>query len=172
MNRSRAECPTCGLPVRIAPAASSEPAYCCAGCALVARIPVDADGNFPVNTALIGALATGFVLFNQALFWGLSLLLAGEGRPDTARVFAWLSVAAGAVGWGMLLVQQVRSRGVRATELLVGALTGGLVICGFVSAGDGRFVPTPATVLGGSLAYLAWAYRGLLFRSFRGRGRQ
>jgi len=150
-------CEHCALPFSVARATPGRPVYCCSGCALAARVPVDAQGQFPVNSALVAALGSAFVFFNQGLFWLLALLLAR--RTDAASAvnagrFVLASLALGVVVWGALLVFQTRAGARRAADHAV------LGLCGAVlgwSVARGR----PELALLANLALAAWALRGL-----------
>ncbi len=151
-------CKHCALPFTVARVAPGRPVYCCSGCALAARVPVDAQGQFPVNAALVTALGTGFVFFNQALFWLLAVLLARS--PDglvNADRFAWASLGVGIAVWGALGIFQSRAGARRAvdTVMLLGAAL--LIACGVANF-------APAVAVAGNALLAAWALRGLARR--------
>lgn len=148
-------CEHCGLPFSVTRVAPGRPVYCCSGCALAANVPVDAHGNFPVNTALAAALGAGFVFFNQALFWLLALLLAREadGVVNAGR-FTWASLAAGVVLVCALAVFQARAGARRGIDRLVLAACGGLLAVSMAGAGAGCAVA-------GNACLAAWSLRGL-----------
>lgn len=90
------QCSYCGLPFRVRRVEAGSPLYCCSGCALASRLPpVGPQGQYPVTPALVAALVVAFAFFNQVLFWTLAVLLAREGRADTARIFAGVSTGLG-----------------------------------------------------------------------------
>lgn len=153
----RVVCQHCGLPFSVVRVAPGRPTYCCSGCALAARVPVDANGQFPVNTALIAALTTGFVFFNQILFWLLAILL--ERRADAtaftnAGRFAFASLVVGIVVWAALAVFQARAGARHVLDLFALALA-----LGGIGAALAKADPAIAAAANGLLA--AWALRGL-----------
>jgi len=153
-------CAYCGLPFKVRRVTPGRAVYCCTGCAVASRIPVDAKGDFPVNAALVSALATGFVYFNQLLFWGLATLLAGEGRTDAAATCARVSWCAGAVTWLVLAVALVRSGPARAADLLLLGASLALVVTGWLMG-------SLACAAGANGLLLAWSVRGLLKKKTR-----
>lgn len=121
------------------------------GAAIASRIPVDAQGNFPVNRTLVAVLAFGLAFFNEALFW----LLAHVGREAVAGRFLLGSIGLGVVLWLTLVVVQVRvTGGANRAGWLVTVLTGGLVVTGVL-------MTTPACVLAGVGLLTAWSARGI-----------
>ncbi len=153
-------CAYCGLPFKVRRAAPGRVVYCSTGCAVASRVPVDAKGDFPVNAALISALAIGFVYFNQLLFWGLATLLAGEGRTDAAATCVLVSWCAGAVMWLVLAVALMRSVPTRAADLLLLGTSLALVVTGWR-------VGSLACAAGANGLLLAWSVRGLLKQKTR-----
>jgi len=125
------------------------------GAAIRSRIPVSADGNFPINKTLIGVLALGLAIFNQALFWLLAVLLAGRGNTVTAARFVIASVALGAVLWALLAVLQWR-----ATDGGNAADKGVLVLTAALCAGSVWLV-SPVCGLAAVAVLTAWSVRGL-----------
>ncbi|HEY8932831.1 MAG TPA: hypothetical protein VIM44_05925 [Rariglobus sp.] len=112
--------------------------HSCIGRAIASRIPVDAQGNFPINRTLIAVLAFGLALFNQALFWLLAVLIRGQGRPVPADRFLFASVWLGAALWLILVVLQTRvTGGGRRNDWLVMLLTGGLLGAGVTTISPG-----------------------------------
>lgn len=125
------------------------------GAAVRSRIPVDAQGNFPINRTLIAVLAFALALFNQALFWLLAVLIQGQGRPVPAGRFLLGSISLGAVLWLILAVLQVRfTGGGRRGDWLVAGLTAGLLAVGI--AGN-----SPGCALAATVLFTAWSARGL-----------
>lgn len=119
------------------------------GRAVRSRIPVDAQGNFPVNRTLIAVLVFALALFNQALFWLLSVLLGGQGRPITAERFMLGSLALGAVLWVILVVAHVRvAGGCARKDALVIALTGGVLGFGLTPVSPGCALAAVALLAG------------------------
>ena len=114
------------------------PRFSCTGSAIASRIPVDAQGNFPINRTLIAVLLFGLALFNQALFWLLAVLIQGQGRPVSAGRFLLASIGLGAALWLVLVVLQTRvTAGGRRNDWLMVALTGGLLGAGLVAVSPG-----------------------------------
>lgn len=130
--------------------------FASAGAAIRSRIPVDRDGNFPINRMLIGVLTFGVALFNQGLFWLLAVLLAGRGSELTAARFVIASVALGAVLWVILAVLQWR-----VTRGGGGADKGVLVLTAALCAG-GVWAVSPACGLASTGLLTVWSARGLL----------
>ena len=129
------------------------PRFSCIGSAIARRIPVDAQGNFPINRTLIAVLAFGLALFNQALFWLLAVLIRGQGRPIPADRFLFASVGLGAALWLILVFLQTRvTGGGRRNDWLVLLLTGGLL-----GVGVGTVSPGCALMAVGLLT--AWGAR-------------
>ena len=126
------------------------------GSAIASRIPVDAQGNFPINRTLIAVLVFALALFHQALFWLLAVLVQGRGRPIPAGRFLLGSLGLGALLWLMLIILQMRvTRGGSRNDWLVAGLTGGLLATGVVTT-------SPGCVLAASGLLTAWGARGLL----------
>lgn len=150
-------CEHCGLPFSVARVAPGKPAFCCSGCALAARLPVDANGQFPVNAALATALGVGFVFFNQSLFWLLAILLArraDEASAVNAGRFEIASLAAGAAVWFALAFFQTGAGARRVVDRLWLAVT---------LAGLGWALATarPELALAANAGLAGWALRGL-----------
>ena len=145
----------CGLPFAAVRATLGRALYCCSGCALAARVPVDANGQFPVNVALLTALSLGFGLFNQLLFWLLAVLVARQsGGMENAARLAWVSFGIGAVVWAALVLCQAR----------VGARRGAdWVLAGIVCAGlaEAWLVASPGLAFAANAVLAIWALRGL-----------
>ena len=157
------DCRYCGLPFKVKRVEPGREYFCCTGCAMLARVPVDAQGQFPVNSHLVSALATGFLYFNQLLFWGLAVLLAKE---ETGRVlaerFGWLSAGTALVVWLVVLAVQLRERTARVPDFIVLALV--------LGAHGLAFRVDPPSSLCTALAnalLLLWSSRGLLRRKVK-----
>lgn len=163
-------CEHCGLPFTVARTTPGRAVYCCSGCALAARVPVDASGQFPVNAALVTALSVGFAAFNQVLFWLLGVLLARRAgafsdtaseapgadlaSAENAARFAWASLGVGAVVWISLAVLQWRVGARRAADLCVLAL-------GLAGVVAGLALRQPTWAALGNALVIAWSLRGL-----------
>lgn len=155
--RARVICTYCGLPFTTR-AKVVGPVYCCTGCAMASRIPVDASGQFPINRALIELLAFGFGLFNEILFALLALLLAGEGKGVNSVRFAWASVVLGVIVLTSALVLQRRSGGRTGMASTVGLLSVGVAGAAFLT-----YPPNPWLVLAGNGLLILWSARGIIF---------
>jgi hypothetical protein len=143
--------------------------FCCTGCAMLARVPVDEEGRFPVNAQLVSLLATGFLYFNQLLFWLLAALLAMQGKGALSARFYWASAAAAAGVWGAVAVLQWRERVARKADVI--ALAFG--VCAWMLAiapngGSATAVPPAWPMAAANTALIAWNMRGIL----RGRKKQ
>ncbi len=150
-------CEHCGLPFSVLRTPPGKAVYCCSGCALAARVPVDAQGQFPVNAALVSALGAGFVFFNQTLFWMLAILLARRAEAASALNggrFVLASLATGALVWLALFFFQTRAGAGRLIDrVIAGASCAAL---GWALA-NGR----ADIALLGNAVFAAWALRGL-----------
>lgn len=147
-------CDHCGLPFRVARVRPGQPVYCCSGCALAARVPVDAQGQFPVNGALVTALGVGFVAFNQLLFWLLAVLLVREGQIETAGKLTLASLGAGVAVWGAVVWLQIAVGARRGLDLLVMAVAASAL-------GLAIYSSEPCVALVGNLGLIAWSLRGV-----------
>lgn len=150
-------CQRCGTSLRGTPSAPPGAAYCSLGCAALARIPVDADGNFPVNAPLLRLLAIAALYFNQLLFWSVSAFLLRQGKPVPAarlEVVAW--ICALGVWAGLLLARRaegVAHRKDHALDLIAAALMLAVVATG--TPAEAR-MPILAGV---NATLLAWNFR-------------
>lgn len=151
-------CRYCGLPFKVRRVEPGRDYFCCTGCAMLARVPVDAQGQFPVNAQLISALVTGFLYFNQLLFWLLGVLLArDEAQAALATRFLWLAAAAAFVVWVAVLMVQLREKSARAGDFIVATLA--LAAHGVAF----RALPPSAVCMAVANALLLlWGVRGLL----------
>ncbi len=116
------------------------------------RLPrPDENGHYPATRAVIVAVAAGFVLFNEALFWSLAV----AGRAATAGVFAHLSVGVGSVLWAGLALVLGRAAVWRWTDGLVTAATLAAAIGAPLGGGSAA-----GAVLGANAALALWIARG------------
>lgn len=115
---------------------------------------MDAQGQFPVNGALVTALGVGFVAFNQLLFWLLAVLLVREGQIQTAGKLTLASLGAGAAVWGAVAWLQLKVGARRGLDMLVMALAASAAILGFVAV-------EPCVALAGNLGLISWSLRGV-----------
>jgi hypothetical protein len=118
---------------------------------------MDEKGQFPVNAHLVAALATGFLFFNQVLFWLVAVLLVREGKMALATRFFWLAGGAAFAVWCALVVMQWRERAARAVNVV--AMAAGLVV---LVAALRRLPPLPFEMAGANVLLIAWSFRGLL----------
>ncbi len=107
------------------------------------------------------ALATGFLYFNQGLFWSLSVLLAGQGRVELAERTALISFLAGLLVWLVAGAAQWRARGPYPPDLVVLGISAVAGLAGVLSGFD-----LSALLANGML--LLWCGRGL-FRKNTGK---
>ena len=147
-------CTHCGLPFRVARVRPDKPVYCCSGCALAARVPVDAEGQFPINGALVTALGVGFAAFNQLLVWLLALLLARQGQVQTAATLTLASLAMGIVVCGAVAALQIGVGARRVLDLAVLGAGAGAVVLGVI-------VREPCLALAGNIGVIVWSVRGV-----------
>ena len=152
---SKVACHYCGLPFKVVRVQPGRDYFCCSGCALASRVPVDDDGKFPANPTLIAALVIMFMFFNQLLFWSLAVLSGREGRISVAGRFDMASLVLGAVIWLALAVVQWRLGARRPVDGVVAVLTAGLLANGVLAAS------APCAVMADAVL-LAWSARGLL----------
>ena len=129
---------------------ASREAFCCAGCALAARVPRDAEGNFPANGALGVAIGTGLLAFNQFLL--ASLVWTTAGAMERWRVASW---ALGLLTALVLFSTQWRVGAARGRELIVG----GAAAIGWTWVIQASSVGWGLAITG---AYGLWTIRGLL----------
>ncbi|MBW8780538.1 MAG: hypothetical protein JF599_01430 [Verrucomicrobia bacterium] len=153
--RSKVACHYCGLPFSAVRVQPGRDYFCCSGCAIASRVPVDAQGRFPVNPTLLAALGLGFVLFNELLCWLFAVLLVREGRTEVAVRLVMGSLALGVASWGALVVVQWRAGARRWVDVSVVGLLGGVLVAGLQTR-------SPACVVAGNLALVAWSLRGFL----------
>ena len=148
-------CEHCALPFSVTRLAPGRPVYCCSGCALAARVPVDAQGQFPVNAALGAALTLAFVGFNQVLFWLLSTLLAREADSWVNAVrFGWASLCTAGLFWVVVAATQWRLGARSGADTAILFLSGSGMITGLLTT-------SPAYAALANLVLAAWSLRGL-----------
>lgn len=147
----RPRCVRCGVPVR------RGATYCCLGCALRYKVPVDEKGQYPVNGALITALAVGFVYFNELLLWGASALVRADGRADLGDKLAWASAGVAVATWGAVVGTQAVQRAFAGRDAVVGALVLAILASAFRIS-----PPALAQMASANAVLLLWSCRGLL----------
>jgi len=59
---SELSCHYSGVPIHVARPQPGRAYFSCSGCAIASRIPVDAQGNFPINRTLVAVLGFGVVV--------------------------------------------------------------------------------------------------------------
>lgn len=114
-----------------------------------------------MTPALVVALVVGFAFFNQVLFWTVAVLLAREGRADTARIFAGVSTGLAVLVWVALAAGMWRAPVRHWTDAAV-ALAGLLVM----ATGWSREWPAGRAV-GADAALVLWLARGWCKQKFR-----
>jgi hypothetical protein len=119
----RIVCSYCGLPFRSLRPADNEPAYCCSGCAMAARLNISGE-KFPVTPQLVYGLILGFGIFNQALLIVLAFALVNERRLETAEKFAAVAAVLAIVLFVVALAWQWRARLMRRTDLAAFVIAG------------------------------------------------
>ncbi|HEY9154246.1 MAG TPA: hypothetical protein VIM69_03890 [Opitutaceae bacterium] len=133
--------------------------FCNLGCAVRARVPVDGQGNFPVNQHLIATLLVGFLFLNQAMLAGLSAMLSQRGRVETSLKMAWASFVLGGLVWiGTLLVQRREKVGRGKDFVFAGSALGILL------ASIWKTEPRVGLALAAAAVLLVWNFRGLAFK--------
>lgn len=146
-------CAYSGVPIHVSNPQPGRAYFVTSACAIKSRIPVDAEGNFPINRPLIAVLTVSMLIFNQALFWLLAVLMDGRGKVVGGKRFLVASVALGAALWLLLAVFQWRSTGGGSVaDKVVLALTAALVALGVIGT-------SPACSLGGVALLVAWGLR-------------
>lgn len=145
-------CARCG--VAVAGAAAPESRFCCAGCTLLARVPVDEKGAYPVNGALVWALATGFLLFNQLMLGGAALWMIAKGKAVLSDRMIWASLGAGVLVWVLAAVAQWLAGARKVRDFLVAVVSIALVGTGFV-------LKSPGAAIAGNMILIAWNLRGV-----------
>lgn len=155
-------CVHCGGAIRGARAEIDAPACCCGGCALRARVPVDAQGNFPVNGSLSVALVIGFLFFNQLLAWGMGVLSARQGKISAVSKWFWAEEVLAVAVWLTTLVVLVRWKVFRRREFVVAVITGGSMV--FAATQN---QPVPAWFVVANAIWLTWGFRGIFRRPVR-----
>ena len=156
-------CQYCGAPFRAAaPSASSPGPFCSAGCGIAGRIPVDKDGQYPVNAALISGLAIGLLYFNEVLFALLARTAVQPARLATAERFLWLSAGLGGLVWFGVSLISLQLNLLRKPDIAVIVLV--LVVMG--GAAWHQLPPAPMEIIGANAVLLAWNARGLIKKRF------
>ena len=131
--------------------------FCCVGCALRARIPVDADGQFPVNAQLTSVLAVGFLYFNELLFWTLGTLGKAKLGAVLSERMLWVAAAAALLVWLAVRIIQRREKCSHGRDIIVSMLVLAVHVVSLV-------FPERAglCMAGANAGLLAWSARGLI----------
>ena len=156
-------CRYCGLPFRVRNAEPARDYFCCTGCAMLNRLPIDEKGQFPINAHLVTALVAGFLFFNELLLWLLAVLLVREGRMALAVRFFWLAGGAAVAVWLVLAVLQWKERTARMMDIILMML--GLAV--FVVALR-RLPPLPLEMAVTNVVLIGWSFRGVLRKRIAG----
>ncbi len=137
--------------------------YCCVGCALLQRIPVDPNGNFPVTRELIVLIVGGVLVFNQLLIWGGAIWQFEHGQIASGTRLAWVHFVAALVVWLWQASVCAWQRAAAPRKVwLFGAITLGILISGLKTS------PPPGAVLVAANAiFIFWNFRGAMRRSRR-----
>lgn len=159
----RVSCHYCGLPFNVRRVEPGRENFCCTGCAMLSRVPIDEKGQFPVNAHLLSALATGFLFFNEVLFWLVAVLLVRDGRMALAVRFFWLAASAALAVWGSLAFLLWKEKAARAADYVFMAV--GLVV---FAAACRRLPPFPVEMAVANVALIAWCFRGVFRRKRSG----
>ncbi|MBK9991072.1 MAG: hypothetical protein IPP19_10140 [Verrucomicrobia bacterium] len=150
-------CHYCGLPFKVRRVEAGRDYFCCTGCAMLSRVPVDEKGQFPVNAHLVSALVTGFLFFNQLLFWLVAVLLVRDSKMEQALRFFWLSGGAALAVWMALAFLFWKERTARAADYVF--MTFGLVA---LVVAFRRQPPWPLEMVVANVVLIVWSFRGLL----------
>lgn len=153
------QCRHCGLPFRVRRVEPGKEYFCCTGCAVLSRVPVDEKGNFPVNQHLVSALSLGFLYFNQVLLWLVALLLQREGREPLADRFGWISAIVAFLVWLGVLIVQRREGAARGKDIVFSALCLALLFAAWRTA-----PPIGGVLASANAIWLTWSFRGLMRR--------
>jgi len=160
---TRVTCHYCGLPFKVRRVELERKYFCCTGCAMASRVPVDEKGQFPVNSHLITALVAGFLFFNQLLLWLVAELLVRESRMALAVRFFWLAGGAALATWLTLAVLQWKERAARLPDFVFMAF--GMVVFGLALR---RCPPMPLEMAVANLVLIIWVFRGFLRKRIAG----
>lgn len=156
---STVTCRHCGLPFRVRRVEPGRDYFCCTGCSLLARVPTDAQGNFPVNAPLVSALTVAFLYFNQLLAWAVSVLVAREGKLPLSNRLGWAAAGAALIVWVAVAVLQAKSGASRAKDMLVAVITLSLLV-----ASIRTLPPSGSLCAAANAVFIAWSFRGALRR--------
>lgn len=138
----------------------SEGPACSTGCDLARRLPMG-DEVMPASWELGGALAWGFVLFNQLFFALADLRLLSTGKEELAAKFAIASLFTGVVaaGGSGFLAWIARPKGVSDGLALCVAVAAGIAVGKLADAWRGEALVVGFTAFNLLVAF--WLTRGL-----------
>lgn len=134
--------------------------YCSCGCAALAWIPVDADGNFPINAHLLRLILVGGLFFNQLLVWSVSAWLIHSERLVLAHRMAVADIVLAFAVWLSVLWVQIGESVLRRKDVALDFVT--LAILAATVLRGGSMLPTLAAV---NLVLLAWNFRAIFRRA-------
>jgi hypothetical protein len=152
-------CDYCGNTFAALKPALGEGEFCNLGCAVRARVPVDAQGNFPVNRHLVAALIVGFLFLNQAMLAGVSVMLAERGRAEVSLKTAWVSFGVGLLVWAATLIALRREKVGRGKDFVFAGATLAILL-----AAIWKTEPRVGLALAADVVLLIWNFRGLTFK--------
>lgn len=150
-------CHYCGLPFRVRRVEAGYDYFCCTGCAMLSRVPVDDKGQYPVNAHVVTALVAGFLFFNQLLFWMVGVLLARDGRAAVAERFFWIAGGVAVAVWLTLWLLQRKERAARFIDHAVMFAGLAMLVCAFR-----RSPPALVEMALTNVLLIGWSFRGLL----------
>jgi hypothetical protein len=154
---SQVTCRYCGLPFRVRRVEPGRDYFCCTGCSILGRVPIDASGNYPVNEQLVSALTVGFLYFNQVLATAVSLLLRKQDELQLADRFAWIAAGAALIVWLAVVFLQGRLNVRRGKDIVFALLALAILGSSFT-----QLPPRGALLVAGNAVLLIWNVRGLL----------
>lgn len=147
-------CSICGRQAR------SKTGLCSISCALAARIPFGASA-LPATWELSAALGTGFILFNQFLFWFMAWAIEAQENEAMSERFAIASLVAGFTWLLVAIVAWIFAKPKRLADLL-GPFAGIAVVWLGASLIDWpRRLPSQLAIF--NLLISLQLYRGFLF---------
>ena len=153
----KVECDYCGLPFQVRRVEPGRRFYCCSGCAVLGRVPVDSSGNYPVNSHLVAALGVAFLYFNQCLASLVALLFSKQEKLQVAERFWWIAAILAVLVWLGVVIVQRREGAVRGKDPLFASLALVLLVTALVD-----WPPNGALMAAANGILLVWSVRGLL----------
>ncbi|MCC5788036.1 MAG: hypothetical protein JJT75_00235 [Opitutales bacterium] len=155
-------CSYCGLPLRGVIRRTTEPVFCCLGCAMADSVSGGGEGPNVEQRKFMGhLLVAGFLFFNQAFFLLLSLAFRVEGKLLENHWSFWVSQFAGLSLLGLLWWLN-QEHGHRRSSFFLGFL----LAVALLGAGAGWVIGRPDLVTAFLLmlsAFAGWCLsRGLV----------